>query len=98
MNKLLFDSPRGVKLQKNLAQKVVEIVNLPGDRYRQFSQNLHFIFSPVDFRYYRTSGKKSVWEYLDLLKNCMGTKGGVSLKKTTFVFLLYKVFIINSTS
>jgi hypothetical protein len=28
-------------------------------RFRQLSQNRHFKFSPVDFGYYRTSGKKS---------------------------------------
>jgi hypothetical protein len=45
-------------LPKKFRQKVVldvEIVNL---RYGQFSQNRHFKFSPVYFRYYRTSGKK----------------------------------------
>jgi hypothetical protein len=80
-------------MTKKFRQKVVidvEIVNL---RYGQFPQNRHFKFSPVDFRYYRTSGKnskilvaqffldcwmqKSVWEHLALLKNGMGTKGGV---------------------
>jgi hypothetical protein len=80
--------------KKKFRQKVVldvEIVNL---RYRQFSQNRHFEFSPVDFRYYRTFGKnpknlvveffigcwmqKTVWKYLALLKNGMGAKGGVT--------------------
>ena len=45
-------------LPKKFRQKFVlgvEIVNL---RYGQFSQNRHFKFSPVDFRYYRMSGKK----------------------------------------
>ena len=71
---------------KKLRQKVV----LDG----QFSQNRPFKFSPVDFRYNRMSGKKfknfgvnfflgcwmqkSVREYLALLQNSMGAKGGVT--------------------
>jgi hypothetical protein len=45
-------------MPKKFRQKVlldVEIVDL---RYVQFSQKSHFKFSLVDFRYYRTSGKK----------------------------------------
>jgi hypothetical protein len=62
MKKLLFDSPRGVKLQKTFPQKVMAqkvvldalILNLS---YVQFSKNRHFKFLPVDFQY-QTSGKK----------------------------------------
>jgi hypothetical protein len=71
MNKLLFDSPRGVKFQqKVLAQKAVPDALILKPCYVQFFQNRHFKFLPVDFRYYQ----KSVWEYLALLNNGMWAK------------------------
>ncbi len=45
-------------LPKKIRQQFVLGVEIVNSRYGQFSQNRHFKFSPVDFRYYRMSGKK----------------------------------------
>jgi hypothetical protein len=40
-------------------RKVVLDAKISNLSYVQFSQNPHFKFLPVDFRYYQTSGKQS---------------------------------------
>jgi hypothetical protein len=54
MAKLLFDSLRGVKLQKNLAQKIVQDAETLASKNVRCPQNRFFNSLPVNFRYHQT--------------------------------------------
>ena len=74
MNKLLFDSLRGVKLQKlsakSFAQKIVQEAEKLALKDMRCSQNRLFKILPVNFRYNWTSGKNLKILVLELTLGC----------------------------
>lgn len=85
MTKLLLDSLKGVKLQKNsakvLSQKFALDAKILTLRYVRISKNRHFKFSPVDFRHYRTSGENKKKLVFEFFLGCRNSFGNILLRQ-----------------